>query len=59
MDIGIVHSIWTVLMLVLFIGICVWAFSRRRKGAFDAAAQLPFDDDNSAQSATRGENKHG
>ena len=56
MDIGIFHSIWTVLMLVLFVGICVWAWSSRRKSGFDRAAQLPFEDDAiNAQSATRGE----
>ena len=55
MDIGIVHSIWTVLMLVLFIGICLWAWSSRRKGAFDDAAQLPFADEVSTPSARRGE----
>jgi len=42
-------------MLVLFIGICVWAWSSRRKSSFDRAAQLPFDDDPSAPSARQGE----
>lgn len=55
MDIAFLHSIWTVLLFALFVGICVWAWSSRRKGAFDAAAHLPFADDNSAQSARKGE----
>jgi cytochrome c oxidase cbb3-type subunit 4 len=55
MELAFLHSIWTVLMLVLFIGICVWAWSSRRKTAFDRAAHLPFEDDNSAQSARQGE----
>ena len=45
MDMVLFHSIWTVLLLVLFIGIWAWAWSKKRKGAFDAAARLPLDDD--------------
>jgi cytochrome c oxidase cbb3-type subunit 4 len=45
MDIILFHSIWTVLLLVLFIGIWAWAWSNKRKGAFDAAARLPLEDD--------------
>jgi cytochrome c oxidase cbb3-type subunit 4 len=45
MDIILFHSIWTVLLLVLFIGIWAWAWSKKRKGAFDAAARLPLEDD--------------
>jgi cytochrome c oxidase cbb3-type subunit IV len=55
MDQTLMHAIWTVLLFVLFVGICVWAFSRRRKDAFDAAAQLPFDDEHPAQPARRGD----
>ncbi len=39
------HSIWTVLLLILFVGIIVWAFSSRRKRAFDEAARLPLEDE--------------
>jgi len=45
MDMVLFHSIWTVLLLVLFIGIWAWAWSKKRKGAFDAAAHQPFEDD--------------
>jgi cytochrome c oxidase cbb3-type subunit 4 len=45
MDIILFHSIWTVLLLVLFLGIWAWAWSSRRKGDFDAAARLPLEDD--------------
>jgi cytochrome c oxidase cbb3-type subunit 4 len=71
MDVVLFHSIWTVLLLVLFIGIWAWAWSKRRKNAFDAAAHLPFEDDvqvdttpgavdNEVNLPThRGENNHG
>jgi cytochrome c oxidase cbb3-type subunit 4 len=40
-----IHSIWTVLALVIFIGIVLWAYSGKRKARFDEAARLPLDDD--------------
>ena len=40
-----IHAWWTVLLLVVFIGIVIWAFSARRKKDFDEAARLPLDDD--------------
>jgi cytochrome c oxidase cbb3-type subunit 4 len=45
MDIGIFHSIWTVMILVVFISIVAWAYSGKRKERFDEAARLPLEDD--------------
>jgi cytochrome c oxidase cbb3-type subunit 4 len=39
------HSIWTVLLFLIFIGIVLWAWSGKRKQAFDEAARLPLEDD--------------
>jgi cytochrome c oxidase cbb3-type subunit 4 len=39
------HEIWTVVLLIVFIGIWAWAWSRKRKKSFDEAAQLPLEDD--------------
>jgi cytochrome c oxidase cbb3-type subunit 4 len=39
------HSIWTVLLVMVFIGIVAWAWHGNRKQAFDEAARLPLDDD--------------
>ncbi|MBI5783183.1 MAG: cbb3-type cytochrome c oxidase subunit 3 [Gammaproteobacteria bacterium] len=47
MNLATFHSWWTVLMFVLFVGIIAWAWSGRRKRAFDAAARLPLEDDDS------------
>ena len=41
------HIIWTLIMLAIFIAIIGWAFSARRRADFDAAAQLPLDNDDS------------
>lgn len=45
MTITMFHSLWTVAVLVIFIGIIIWAFSKRRKADFDEAAHLPLEDD--------------
>ena len=46
MDIGTIHSIWTVLLFISFIGIVLWAYSKRRHAEFEEAANLVFADDN-------------
>ena len=45
MDISLAHSIWTVMMFFLFIGIVIWAWSGKRKQGFDHAANLLLQDD--------------
>jgi cytochrome c oxidase cbb3-type subunit 4 len=45
MDMGIVRGLITALLLVLFIGLWVASWSRKRKAAFDEAARLPLADD--------------
>ena len=44
-DINTLRSVTTVLSFAMFVGILVWAFSRKRKVDFDRAAQLPFEQD--------------
>ena len=36
------HSIVTVITFITFVGIIVWAYSRKRKSAFEEAANAPF-----------------
>ncbi|MBT8445904.1 MAG: cbb3-type cytochrome c oxidase subunit 3 [Gammaproteobacteria bacterium] len=45
MDAGTWRGVFTALMLLLFIGVCFWAYSSRRKKDFDEAAQLPLEPD--------------
>ena len=45
MDINTLRSVITVLSFALFLGIVFWAWSAKRKAAFDEAAQLPFADE--------------
>ena len=51
MDINDLRSLFTVLIFGIFIGIVWWAYSARRKSSFDAAAQLPLDDDDQLDKA--------
>ena len=45
MDVSSFHGVWTAALLVIFIGIVVWAWSGKRKRAFDEAARMPLEDD--------------
>lgn len=45
MDINDLRSAATVLAFFAFIGIVWWAYSDRRKQAYEEAARLPLDDD--------------
>jgi cytochrome c oxidase cbb3-type subunit 4 len=45
MDLTIFRITFTVVLFVTFIGIVIWAYSKRRKKDFDEAANLPFDDE--------------
>jgi len=58
MDSALFHSVWTLALLALFIGIVAWAWSGKRKSQFEAAARLPLDDDK-ILTAGRGEQNHG
>lgn len=56
MDINDARIAVMLLGLLLFVGIWAWAWSSRRKAAFDEAAQLPFLDDEPGADA-RGEQR--
>ena len=45
MTLSMFHSFWTVAVLVIFIGIVFWAYSKRRHSDFEEAANLPLEDD--------------
>jgi len=42
---AILDSLWTLLLLVVFLGIVIWAWSGKRKKSFDEASRLPLTDD--------------
>jgi cytochrome c oxidase cbb3-type subunit 4 len=44
-DAGTLSGIVTAILLVAFLGIVAWAWSRKRKKDFDAAARQPLERD--------------
>jgi len=55
MDINDLRSLTTVLGLLCFLGIVVWAYGNSSKKGFDEAANLPFaehDDDGATSKAS-------
>ena len=59
MDMTWVQSVWSIVVLVTFIGIIVWAFSSKRRASFDATARSVIDDDDSNLQARDKENSNG
>lgn len=53
MNIALFHSLWTLALLVIFIGIVVWAFSRKREAAFERAARAPLEDNDAEKHPKR------
>lgn len=45
MDINDLRGLSTVFMMIAFIGVVFWAYSKKRKKTFDEAANLPFEDE--------------
>jgi cytochrome c oxidase cbb3-type subunit IV len=55
MDLNLLRAAVTLLSFAGFIAIVAWAWSRRRKAAFDEAALLPFQDGEAVEA--RGERR--
>ena len=45
MDLGTFRGLVTGVLLVLFIWLVAWAWSKSRRADFEAAARLPLDDE--------------
>ena len=45
LHVPLVTGLVTLALILVFIAICVWAWSKRRKGDFEAAARLPLEDE--------------
>jgi len=42
---GLLRGVATLLAMLGFIGVCLWAYSRRQRQRFDEAARLPLEDE--------------
>ena len=45
MDINVFRGLMSAVLLLAFIGVVVWAYSKNQKKSFDEAANLPFADE--------------
>jgi cytochrome c oxidase cbb3-type subunit 4 len=45
MDINDLRGLSTLFLMIAFIGLCFWAYSKKRKVTFDEAANMPFADE--------------
>ncbi|MEM7500590.1 MAG: cbb3-type cytochrome c oxidase subunit 3 [Pseudomonadota bacterium] len=50
MDINLFRGLLTLILFVLFAGLLFWSYSKKRRHEFDAAAQLPLENDSSPPS---------
>ena len=55
MDMGTFRGILTAVLMALFVGLVLWAYSHRRTETFDAAARLPLGDDRAPPANTENE----
>lgn len=59
MDMNTFRGLETAALLVLFIGLVIWAYSSKRKKDFDEAANLPLtEDDDGIDHSMNPSNKH-
>ncbi|NND69872.1 MAG: cbb3-type cytochrome c oxidase subunit 3 [Halioglobus sp.] len=59
MDINDLRGLSTALLLIAFIGMCIWAYSHKRKADFDEAANLPFADEEPVREGEKEMKRHG
>jgi cytochrome c oxidase cbb3-type subunit IV len=53
MSIGTWHGLWSLLILVLFVGMVAWVWSDRRKGHYEQAGRIPLQEDNEPKDDSR------
>ncbi|MEK6770228.1 MAG: hypothetical protein AABY62_01130 [Pseudomonadota bacterium] len=42
MDFGLIHTVWTIILIAIFFGIVRWAWSSRRHASFERAEREPL-----------------
>jgi cytochrome c oxidase cbb3-type subunit 4 len=52
---GTLSGIFTAVLIVLMTGIAAWAWSGKRREAFDAAARAPLEEDSALDKPSHGE----
>jgi cytochrome c oxidase cbb3-type subunit 4 len=55
MDINDLRGLSTAFLLIAFLALCFWAYSKKRTAEFEEAANLPFADEEVTQTPARKE----
>jgi cytochrome c oxidase cbb3-type subunit 4 len=42
---GVVQGLVTLVLMLVFVGVCAWSWSSRRRSGFERAARLPLEED--------------
>ncbi|WP_158770045.1 MULTISPECIES: cbb3-type cytochrome c oxidase subunit 3 [unclassified Paraglaciecola] len=58
MDYAITGTIFTLVVFIVFIGIVIWAYSKKSKKGFDEAANLIFADEDKDKKEKRESGTH-
>ena len=45
MDINIIRGVLTIVLIIAFLGLVIWAWSSKRKETFDKLSQMPLEED--------------
>lgn len=53
MDYGTLQGIWTIIVMIVFLGIVIWAWSGKRKQEFKDASNIPFKEEDNDGSKTQ------
>lgn len=51
MEPGTLFGLWTLLVLVVFLGIVAWAFSKKRRKQFEKAGRIPLEEEDRKQAS--------
>ena len=57
MDINVLRGVLLIALIIGFVGIFLWAWSKKRKPEFEQAARLPLEEDFSEPVSEKHENK--
>lgn len=57
MDINIFRGIMTLIIMLLFIGLCIWVYSKKRKPMYEDAAHMALDDEDKSEIAAAKKHK--
>tara|TARA_R110001599_G_scaffold353870_1_gene601315 strand:+ start:103411 stop:103590 length:180 start_codon:yes stop_codon:yes gene_type:complete len=59
MDINDLRGLSTAFLMIAFFGLCIWAYSSKRKKSFDEAANLPFADEQQNKETMKEDERNG